>query len=530
MTHLRVLSEEEVVAIHQATLRILSETGIVLSHPGATERLLDAGASLEDDRVLLPPELVEREIARAPGQVGLRGRGGGICVLGDGSLGWHNLGGARDIYEPESGGRRPATTEDVRAAARLLDALEQATAVTPFFTPQDVPGTLMSLAMYRHTLPHTAKPLHGPGVQNAAEARAIIRMAGVLGDPAQHLTLSVSPVSPLLFIDEAVAAILAIAEAGVPFMPLPCPTAGTTAPMSLAGALAQQNAELLASICLAQLVHPGLPVVYSGRLAMMEPRTGLSVWGGVELGLVSAATVQIGHFYNLPVNVYGFSTNAHVFDVQNGFERGLNAVLPAMAGADELSGIGEMEAGVMSSFAQMVIDDELAAAVRRARRGFTTDEGALAVEVIAEVMRGDRNFLAQMHTVRTLRAGELLVTRLAERRPWEAWGRDERRGMAARAQAEAERLLAEHEVEPLDDEPGGRAGCDHGGCGEGVEGLIPNLKQPALNTYYFQRHKLLRLRLFVNNFLNLTAQSFIMYNNLCVLHFRPPFYRYFNSG
>jgi trimethylamine--corrinoid protein Co-methyltransferase len=111
---------------------------------------------------------------------------------------------------------------------------------------------------------------------------------------------------------------------------------------------------VLASIVLAQIVHPGLPIIYCGRLAMMEPRTGLSVWGGVELGLASAATVQVGHRYGLPVNVYGLSTNAHSLDIQNGFERSLNAAIPALAGADELSGIGEMEAGVMGSYAQMV--------------------------------------------------------------------------------------------------------------------------------------------------------------------------------
>jgi trimethylamine--corrinoid protein Co-methyltransferase len=138
--------------------------------------------------------------------------------------------------------------------------------------------------------------------------------------------------------------------------------------MFIAGALAQQNAEVLAALVLAQLVRPGLPMIYCGRLAMMEPRTGLSVWGGAELGLASAATVQLGHRYGLPVNVYGFSTNAHSHDVQDGFERGLNAILPALAGADELSGIGEMEAGVMGSYAQMVIDNELAGSVLRLRR------------------------------------------------------------------------------------------------------------------------------------------------------------------
>ena len=101
---------------------------------------------------------------------------------------------------------------------------------------------------------------------------------------------------------------------------------------------------MLASIVISQLVKPGLPIIYCGRLAMMEPRTGGSVWGGVELGMASAATVQIGHHYGLPVNVYGLSTNSHALEIQSGYERALNAILPALAGADELSGIGEMAA------------------------------------------------------------------------------------------------------------------------------------------------------------------------------------------
>jgi trimethylamine--corrinoid protein Co-methyltransferase len=108
-----------------------------------------------------------------------------------------------------------------------------------------------------------------------------------------------------------------------------------------------------------------------------------------------------------------------------------------------------MEAGVMGSYAQMVCDDEIAASVHRLRRGFAVDEDALDVQVIAEVMDGSGNFLDQLHTVRYLRAGEIFLTRLAERRPWEEWDQTGREGMAERAQAEAERLLDEHEVPPL---------------------------------------------------------------------------------
>ena len=452
MIRLIVLTDEEVEAIHQATLRILSEVGIVLTQPEARQVLTGAGAMVRDDQVLLPPDLVERAVAQCQRQVTIRGRSGQTVVLGDGCLHWHNLGGARDVYDPHTDQCRPATIQDVRDSARLLDALDSATTITPFFTPQDVPGPLMSLAMYRYTLPHTTKPVQGPGVQTAAEVRRVARMAAVVGPPAEVLTLGVSPVSPLTFPDDVAEAMMETARLGVPLGPLPCPTAGATAPMSLAGALAQQNAEVLASVVLAQLIRPGLPIVYCGRLAMMEPRTGVSVWGGVESGLASAATVQIGHRYGLPVNVYGLSTNAHVLDLQNGYERALNAAVPALAGADELSGIGEMEAGVMGSFAQMVCDNEIAAGVGRLLRGLAVDEEALAVEVITAVMDGPRNFLGELHTVHYLRAGEVLYPRLADRRTREEWDQAGRGGFAEQAQAEAERLLAEHEVPPLTEE------------------------------------------------------------------------------
>lgn len=449
MFHISIFESAELEAIHQATLRVLDECGIILNHPPCRTLLQEHGAILEDHFVRLPPPLVEKTLSTASGDVRLRGRSGLTQTLNDGNLHWHNLGGAREIYDHPTKSRRPATLHDLQQATRLLDALDSVTTITPLFTPADVPGELMSLAMYRHTLPHTTKPVQGPGVQNGREVQFAVRMAEVISPPAESLSLSVSPVSPLTFPDDGVEAIMEIARHKIPFAPLPCPTAGTTAPFSLAGALVQQNAEVLAALVIVQCLQPGLPVIYCGRLAMMEPRTAISVWGGVELGLVSAATVQIGHRYGLPVNVYGFSTNAHTLDLQNGYERALNAVIPALAGADELSGIGEMEAGVLSSLTQIVADDEIAASVRRLRAGISADEQALAVDVIASVMRGSRNFLAQKHTRHYMRSGEVLLTSLADRCPWEVWEREGRREMADRAWAKAEELLSQHEVPPL---------------------------------------------------------------------------------
>ncbi len=451
MREFRVITDADVEAIHSASLRVLAETGIILTHPQGREILHGAGAHIQDERVLLPPTLVEEQVAKSTARVSLRGRSGAAQVLGDGSLHWHNLGGARDIYDAASSTHRKAVVKDLQDCTRLLDALDGVTSITPFFTPLDVPGHLMSLAMYRYAIPHTTKPLQGPGVQIAEEVRYAVRMAAVIGPPEEVFSLSVSPVSPLNFSADLAGAIIEVAQQGVPFAPLPCPTAGTTAPFSIAGALTQQNAEILASIVLAQLVHPGLPVIYCGRIAMMEPRTGISVWGGVELGLASASTVQVGHRYGLPVNVYGFSTNSHVLDIQNGFERAMNAIVPALAGADELSGIGEMEAGVMGSFAQIVCDNEIAASTRRILKGCEINEDSLAVDIISTTMRGTHNYLGQKHTMRYLRSGEVLLTSLAERGTWETWEAHGRQSMAERAQAEAVHLIQSHVVPPLSD-------------------------------------------------------------------------------
>jgi trimethylamine--corrinoid protein Co-methyltransferase len=446
---LTILSPEEVRTIHHATLRILSEVGVILGDAGARTLLFDHGARESHGRVCLPPDLVETCLKRCPQQVTLRGRGGQV-TLGTGNLHVHNLGGARDVLDAPGADLRPATASDVGHSARLLDALDNVTTITPLYTPRDVPPPVMTLTMFDQTVRHTLKPINGPGVQTRAEVRRLVEMIRVVFGESPSVSLAVSPISPLSFPKDIVQAILEIARAGLPFGPLPCPNVGATAPMSLAGALAQQNAEILASIVLVQLVTPGHPVIYCGRLAVLNMRSGAPIWGNPEIGLASAATVQIGHHYSLPVNVYGLACSGYAIDIQNGYERALNAVVPTLAGADELSGVGEMAGGIFSSDVQMVIDNEIMGMVQRVRRGFTVDEDALALEVIAQVMDSTRNFLAELHTVKYLRGGEVWQGRLAVQEiGWEIWRDAGRPNVIERAQHEVERILSTHEVPPL---------------------------------------------------------------------------------
>jgi trimethylamine--corrinoid protein Co-methyltransferase len=450
MEPLKFLSDDDILSMHEATLQIMSEVGFIWNHKESLQILTDAGCTIKNGRLCFPPDLVMDSIAKANKRPVIRGRNGRVNELGGGNLYFHNLGGARDVFDARTGTRRTATKQDTLDAIRLLDALDNCHTVTPFFTTPDVSNEMMALHMYRHTLSNTAKPVQGPGIQFGHEVKYAVEMAAVVGTPAQELTLSLSPVSPMTMHDVAAQAIIEMAKAGIIHANLPCPTGGATSPMTITGSLVQQSAESLAPLVLAQIINPGCGVVYCGRLGMLEPRTGL-IWGGVELGLSSAATVQLGHYYGFSVNVYGFSTNAHTLDAQNAFERGLNAAIPALAGADELSGIGEMEAGVMGSFAQMVLDNELVRSVMRLRTGLSADVEHLAVEIIGNVMNGTRNFLGQKHTIKHLRAGEIALIKLAERNSWDTWEEKlGRKQMADYAVAEAERILREHVVPPLE--------------------------------------------------------------------------------
>jgi trimethylamine--corrinoid protein Co-methyltransferase len=445
--HLPVLGSSGVRQIHEATLRLLSETGIVLEHPAARGLLLDHGARVVKDRVLLPAHLVEMCAAQSPPSVKLAGRDPGRFIeLGPGQVQAgchaHNVGGVPNVIEAVDNGRRPALRADVARAARLLDALPHVSSVTPLFTPQDVRPSLMTLWMTYDTLANTTKPVRAPGVQAAREVRALAELFSI-ACPDGTMTIGVSPVSPLTFPNDIADAMLEAARRGLVLGPLPCPIMGATAPMSMAGALAQQNAEVLASVVLARLTNPGLPVIYKGRLSIMDPSTGTSVWGNPEIGLAAAATVEMGHYYGIPVDVYGLSTNAHTLDMQNGFERALNALLPVLAAADEISGVGEMEGGVSSSLAQMVIDNEILAVVLRMTQGFEVTGQSLAVAVPAGVVDASPGLAAPGSADWQQRPGAPHQTDLAR------WLSSGNQGITQRAEEMALDLLASHDVERL---------------------------------------------------------------------------------
>lgn len=455
--NLEVLSREQIDRLHEGTLRVLAEVGVTVEHEEAQQRLADSGCSIACQRVKMPDHVVERALAQIPGPFRLYASRGDYEV----EIGWDNLltmtlGGAPDIYDPQSGKRRPSTSDDLAKAALVADWAEHIHIFAPLFGQENVPGELVEMMEYVVTVRHYSKAFNA-SIYSSAGVRYITEMAAVVAGGIDALRArpsalySICPISPLRYTQELVDAIITVADYGLPLSLVPLPVLGVSSPITLAGALIQQNAEILAGLVLAYQYRPGLPIMYNGLLCPADMRTALSIWGPPEVGLAGACSAQLARHYNLPCKVYGFSTSSKTLDMQNGVERSQNALMAALAGPSMLGGIGGGFDLLSASLEQLVIDNEIMDRILFYRRQPIMHQSTMALAGMREVTDGVP-FLGQMHTVEHLRAGVLwqpLLSDIASIDKWEAQGA---KTMPQRAAELVQQILEEHQVEPLPDE------------------------------------------------------------------------------
>ena len=454
---LKVLTEAQTDAIHEASLTLLERTGARFDHAEAIRRLTDRGALPHPSRknvVTFPRAVVEDAIRHIPPYGTYFARDPKNDVTFDGEHTFcHALGGNPAMLDLGTGAIRGATLQDVVEATRMQDALVHCHTAGPLVVATDVPAPVHVNKTMQAMLENTPKCLSGYALRTA-EVEVLLRMGAVVGGGEEAFrrrpifTLYGSPSSPLTYDEHVCEVLLLGATNGVPVDIVPCPIAGGTAPLSLAGGLAQQNAELLAGVLLLQTADPKLPTQYSGRLSLLDLRSGKNLWGLPELGLVSAATVQIAHRYHMTADVYGVTTDANGWGLQMGLERMMAALPPALAGADNLSGIGGAWENC-GSLAMMVIDDEAYADVDRLIRGIEVDEDRLALRLI-DAVGPMGNFLAQRHTLKYLREGEMRNSPLWDKRTMDRAKAEGLRPIQEVAAERARRILSEHVPAPLD--------------------------------------------------------------------------------
>ena len=204
--------------------------------------------------------------------------------------------------------------------------------------------------------------------------------------------------SPLQLSAEVCYAIQRLAQLNQVLCLTPCVMAGTTGPLSLAGVLALQHAEVLAALTLAQLARPGSPVIYGGVSAVSSMRDGALHLGTPGHWLMMEATVRLGHELGLPVRAGGCLTDAHALDYQAGAESAVNLGMVLGEGVE----IVLHAAGMMSSFGafsaeKLVLDEHLIGLAMQLHRGLSLDDLDEALDVIASVGPGG-TYLATRHT------------------------------------------------------------------------------------------------------------------------------------
>jgi trimethylamine--corrinoid protein Co-methyltransferase len=327
---------------------------------------------------------------------------------------------------------------------------------TSLVQPGDVPDELEPLYSYLVLAHETDKPIGGPGISHPFQARYLQEMAvavtGASGEGGVYpVDLAFSPVSPLTLGGEVADALVAqVRRGGIVVEILPCPAIATTAPGSLVGAVAQQNAEVLAGLVLTQLLAPGTPVYYGPRLSAVDPRTGVVVSGTPETGIASVAATLLARRYGLACDCYGPTSDSKVIDAQFGLETALNALLGMAAAPRFLSGVGDIQAGVASCAESLIVDDEVLNYVVYARTPRPWDADALDIEAMIDGVLSGRGFLGTKHTRRYIRS-EFCTPLVGYRGGLSDWLASGRTGLVDLARERAAELVEREPVGLPDD-------------------------------------------------------------------------------
>ncbi|MFZ0545350.1 MAG: trimethylamine methyltransferase family protein [Candidatus Promineifilaceae bacterium] len=450
---LSMFSQNDCLRIHSASLDILHRTGVEVYCPPALELLKKAGAAVEDNLVKIPPSPVEWALASVPDQFNLYRRGseeaaivldGRSCYFGPGSDTFRYL-------DPRSGERRNFKLADVAACARLCDALPEINFLMSMGVPRDVPDDRYFWHQYATLLQNTTKPIVVV-CDTLADLEAITAMFSAVAGGMDHLSqfpnmlLYSEPTSPLKHAQSATEKLLFCARNRIPITHSPAPMIGGTAPITLAGAVALGNAEVLSSLVMHQLQQAGAPFLYGHGVHHLDMKTMISVYGAPEFQLARLMAAEMGRFYHLPVWGYAGHTDSKVVDGQAAADAQFSVMTALLAGTNLNHDVGYLEAGLATSPELIVLTNELIGMTRRFINGVRLDDESLALDVIHEVGPGGE-FLSHDHTMAHWR--DYWLPQNFDRQRLESWQEGGSVSINGRLREQAAALMDEHQVPPL---------------------------------------------------------------------------------
>ena len=400
-----VLTEEQLEAVHAEAMTILEEVGTDVRHEVALRRLRELGQAVDGERVRWDREFVMEMVAAAPESFVLQTRNPARAVrVGGGPPVLTPVGGSPFCSDLERG-RREGTIADYLERVKMAHAADLITChQSGTVEATDLDERTRHLDMDGAILRWSDKPLvcygtSGPKARDAVDLAAVA-CGGREAIEAQPAIMGVvNPNSPLVWDFLMVDALTEWAAAAQPVVITPFLLAGATAPVSVAGGLAQQVAEALSGVALVQTVRRGAPCLYGSFFTAVDMRTGGPALGTPESVLGTLAGGQLARRYGLPYRGGGGLCSSNALDAQAAAET-VNTLWATMIGGCDLvmHAAGWLEGGLTASYEKFALDLEILRMFAVMGGGIATGVEEFATDAIRAEGPGGM-FLAADHTL-----------------------------------------------------------------------------------------------------------------------------------
>jgi trimethylamine--corrinoid protein Co-methyltransferase len=458
---LKVLNREQALAIHEAALEILEKTGFTMEHPGVLDMLVGAGGKVSaDNRVRLPAYVVEEALSTAPRHIVLYDQQGNRTMPLVNGKPFYGMGSdATFTLDLESGERRRTVLRDAANFARLVDGLENMSFAMSMANPEDVPVEDIYIHVFAEMVKNTNKPIvfiadSGRDIARIHEIACLV-VGGEEELASRPFLLNYSEaISPLRFPQNVMEKLVFCAEKRIPICLPSGSNAGGGAPVTLAGATALGIAENLVGLAVHQLAGKGSPFLFGPNVSVLDMKSTVVSYGCPEWSLTQAALADMrDEIYGLPIWAFAGASDAKRMDAQAGAEAMFSIITAMLSRCNLIHDVGFLEYGSTSSLEMVTMANELVAMSRFFTGGIRVDEESLALEAIRRVATGGPGsiFLMDDHTYEHFMEA-LFLPKLLDRSRYDSWEKEGALDLYQRCNAEAKRILSEHQVEPKPDE------------------------------------------------------------------------------
>ncbi len=452
----RVVSDDELEAVHLASLEVLRDIGVDFLHPTALEMWRAAGAHVDGDRVRFDPELIMALVSTAPSEFTMHAPDPARDLrIGADHVIFTAVASAPNVSD-RSGGRRMGNRADFTKLVKLTESLNAIQSHGGYpVEPIDIHPSIRHLVATRDILEFSRKVVnvYSLGAQRNRDCLEMLRIVrGLSSDeidthPIVHTVINVS--SPLRLDTPMLEGILQYSSRNQVIILTPFTLAGAMAPVTVPGAVVQQNAEALAGIAFTQLVRPSSPVVYGGFTSNVDMQSGSPAFGTPEFMKSAMLGGQLARRYGLPYRSSNANA-ANAVDTQAGYESVFSLWGAVMGGANIVfHGAGWMEGGLHASFEKMVIDADLLQMVATFLQPMIVDDAELAVEAIRDVGPGG-HFFGTQHTQDRFRDA-FYSPMISDWRNYETWQEAGEPTALDHAERRVDQLLSTFEAPHIDD-------------------------------------------------------------------------------